>query len=613
MNRELESILLSENEDNLEKVNAFLEADYKDTLREIFTVLLENIKKSSIDDIETIMYNIEQIILKQDIKNHKFITNAVKEANYKLNEIKHYSSDTEFKHLKFRLVDLNRKISAIKEKVTNSNLYNFYHYLVFEEKNLDIVSAFLNNERNILSKKDEYGNNLFYNIIDHYCSLKEDDEDIKYFYEVILLFLKSEENKLIKEDRLYYLTLLNRKFCKNKESVKQVIDRFEDFYLIDAEVLEKRYNVSSKAHESVISELKEMKLNYKGRKIFTDNFITIDDEDAMCLDDALSLVKNKDGSYNFYIAISDIPSLVPYESFTYYAAMKQVETLYLCDKHISLYPDIISDNMCSLLPKVYRNAIVYKVLVDPSYNVDPDSLEIIKGVIRSNYKLTYDVVNHGIGLSDENLDMINNLTLIALKLKNQNKVKEKYRKIENLINANAKHHQSFFTDVSASANIVQESMLLVNSLAPRYFNNNNLVYLYRNHKISNDLFIEQELERIFNGSHTEIDGVEQKRIFNIIKETYLSAYYSEINIGHQGLNYDFYSHSSSAARRFSDSFVQYLTYMQVFDKNITDKKLYELQQITKEVAEHINMKKKENANFANEYNYLNGKKLLRKR
>ena len=51
MNREIESILLSENEKNLEKVDNFLEVDYKNTLREMFTVLLESIKKRSIDDI----------------------------------------------------------------------------------------------------------------------------------------------------------------------------------------------------------------------------------------------------------------------------------------------------------------------------------------------------------------------------------------------------------------------------------------------------------------------------------------------------------------------------------------------------------------------------------
>ena len=55
MNREIESILLSENEKNLEKVDNFLEVDYKNTLREMFTVLLESIKKRSIDDSETIM------------------------------------------------------------------------------------------------------------------------------------------------------------------------------------------------------------------------------------------------------------------------------------------------------------------------------------------------------------------------------------------------------------------------------------------------------------------------------------------------------------------------------------------------------------------------------
>ena len=111
--------------------------DYKNTLREIFTVLLESIKKRSIEDIETIMYNIEQIILKQDVKNHKFITNAVREANNNMANIKHTCNDTELKHLKFRLVDLNRKINIKKEKTTDSNLYNFYHYVILPLNYID--------------------------------------------------------------------------------------------------------------------------------------------------------------------------------------------------------------------------------------------------------------------------------------------------------------------------------------------------------------------------------------------------------------------------------------------------------------------------------------------
>jgi len=615
MNRQLEAILLTENESKLDEINELFEEDYKQTLREMFVVLLDAIRTKAIIDINTILTNIETIILSQDIKNYKLINNAVREANYKMQELKKDTDEREFKRIKFRLVDLNRKMSEKKEEDTNANLYNFYHYLFFEEKNIDMIELVLKNENNILGRKDEFNNNLLYNIIDHYCSLheKDDKEEIEYFYEVIVLILKSEESRLVKDDKQCYIDLLNRKFCKCKEHVKEIIERFQEFYKIDLNNLEKKYNIYSKVHNSVIEEIKIFKFDINGRRFINSNFVTIDSEDATCLDDAISLVKKKDGSYDYYIAITDVPSFIPYGSLTFYDALKKIETLYLCDRVISMFPNEVADNFCSLLPGQMRNVIAYKVQVDPSFNVDYDSLQIIPGIINVKNKLSYKQVNKHEGLDLETSKMIEDLALIAFKLKSQNKIKEKYRKIENLINSSAKHHHSMFADTSISANIVQESMLLANYMAAKYFVENGLVYIFRNLQILDEKSINSEVDRLLTLSHVDASGINQKKILNLLKDVMLTAHYDIKNQGHQGLNYKYYSHSTSAARRFADAFCQHLTHEQIFNGPVSDKKHYELEIATKEIVEHINQKKKENAKFESEYNYLNSKKLIRER
>jgi len=612
MNRELEEILLTENESRLEKINDFLEDDYIKTLREMFVVLLEAIRSKALIDINTIMSNIETIILSQDSKNFKIINNAVREANHKMQEVKKYTDDKEFKKIKFRLVDLNRKMLTKKEKDTNSNLYAFYHYLIFEEKNLDMIELVLKNEKTILNKKDEFGNNLLYNIIDYYCSLHE-KEEIEYFYEVIILILKNEESKLVKEDKQCYIELLNRKFCKNKEHIKEIIERFQEFYSVDLDNLERKYNIYSKVHDSILEEIHSFKIDITGRKFIRSNFVTIDAEDAVCLDDAISLKKKKDGSYDYYVAITDIPSFIPYGSLTFYDAMKKIETLYLCDQIINMYPSEIANDFCSLLPNKNRNVIIYKVLVDPGYSVDYDSLEIIPGIINVKNRLSYKQVNKQDNIDIETAKMLEDLALVSFKLKSQNKAKEKYRKIENLINSSAKHHHSIFADTSISANIIQESMLLTNYLAAKYFVENDLVYMFRNLQILDERSVNKEVDRLLSLSHVEVTELNHKNILKLLKEVMLTAHYSTENYGHKGLNYNYYSHSTSAARRFADTFCQYLTHEQIFGGPISDKRRYELETIAKEVVEHINLKKKENAKFESEYNYLNSKKLIRKR
>ena len=108
MNKELEAILLSENIKKLDKVNDLLEDNYKQTVREMFIILLNAIKTKALIDIEVIMSNIETIILRQDSRNYKIINNVVRETNNKMQCLKRNANDKEKKN-KIRKDDVNEK------------------------------------------------------------------------------------------------------------------------------------------------------------------------------------------------------------------------------------------------------------------------------------------------------------------------------------------------------------------------------------------------------------------------------------------------------------------------------------------------------------------------
>ena len=116
--------------------------------------------------------------------------------------------------------------------------------------------------------------------------------------------------------------------------------------------------------------------------------------------------------------------------------------------------------------------------------------------------------------------------------------------------------------------------------------------------------ISKEIERLLRLDKSSVSSDEYQRIVDNIKSLYLNAYYSTENKGHEGLGYDYYSHSTSSARRFADSFNQYLTHFQLFDRITNDRDYYELETMAKEVVSHINDRKRENSKFASEYNYL---------
>ena len=125
MNKELKSILLKENF-CCEDLEVFLETDYKETVKEMFNILLDLLKDSSNEEIDLVMSNIELFVETSDNIDYKIVNNAVREANYKLNSIKSNMDNRVLKNIKFRLIDLNRKINISREKVDNLNIFNFY-------------------------------------------------------------------------------------------------------------------------------------------------------------------------------------------------------------------------------------------------------------------------------------------------------------------------------------------------------------------------------------------------------------------------------------------------------------------------------------------------------
>ena len=605
---EIKKILLSEKDLDINTINSYLDIDYKTTINIIFDIFYDSITSCTYTEINLILYNIELIINLQDIDKLKIINNKVREISYRLSKLN--INTIEFKNIKLILIDLNRKMRIRKETSDNYNAYILYNHLIFNDRDLKTVELLVKNKQDILLVTDELGNNIFLNILEAYLNTTS-FEDRNYFYDVIIIFLHNLDNKLLKDKQLYLDKLSSK---KDKDYVRDIMMRIRNFGKVDEVKLERKYHISSQIHDEVLKELESFKFDIQGRTLIDTNFVTIDDKEALCLDDALSLVENKDGSYSYYVAITDIPSLIPYKSKTYYDALSRVETLYLIDKNISLYHPNIANNLCSLLPGTPKNVLAYKYLVDPSFNLDPDSIEIVKGIITVDNRLTYDMVDSGMDIDYSILDMLEKISLVTNNLRSTNTSKEEYRRIENYIKKRADYHPSNFADRSVSANIVQESMLLVNSSVPKYFAERGYLYLYRNHQIHNKEYADHLFKELTKTYAGKIPREEYEKMIKLLSTAYLSAYYSGENKGHEGLGYKYYSHSSSAARRFADSYDRHLTYLQLFNGPLSDKEYYDLERELHEVADHINERKRENTKFQNEYNYLCSKgKILERR
>jgi len=314
-----------------------------------------------------------------------------------------------------------------------------------------------------------------------------------------------------------------------------------------------------------------------------------------------------------YIHISDTPSLIERNSKLDLLAYKSAETIYLSDCEISLYPEIVSNDIGSLLKGKKKNVISYVFKLTPSLEIDPYSFTIKRGIVDVYKTLDYTEVDKRIKReSIDNLDeMLKTLDDVATILKNDNLHKEAYRTAEN--KTIEKKTNSLKAKKSPAAKIVQELMILTNKYVAMYFSNRGYPYIYRVHEEPTE-DIDRELMMILGIDYkTLITNPKCGKILNDIKEKYLNAKYSDVNIGHYGLGLDYYSHSTAPLRRYSDALGQYEMYDILFNCNFDDQTLYNWEQIVKEVCPYLNERINNNGLFASEYHYLLSKRKIRKK
>ena len=512
-----------------------------------------------------------------------------------------------------QIKDIKKMIREKKNLELSYEKVRLIEDVICNDKNLKRIRTLIRSNSDILKIKDSRGENILFKLLRKYSTMDESDKnEMDYFYQVILLFINSNYHEEILEDSSYYLEALGDSSYANVLEIKEILQNSHKQILLSD--LEDKYRVYLKIPSEVEKEMYTFQTKrdhvFDLRKL---ECFTIDGDGALCLDDALYMKKNADGSYLLYIFITSIPTIVPYDSAINEEARKRVSSYYLFDFTATLYPEFISNYLASLLPHNDRYAEAIVFLLDPTMKIVEDQFQIIKCKIRSRYKLTYQKVDEILG-SRSGTNLNNTLELLgtfALRQKKRNPKKEIYRKLENA-NHQDPNHESLLVDYSVAANIVHECMILYGEWKARYYKENGLPYLYRCCAPPNNRRLEEELIKIIGNDYKNLSSKDWDSFKNCIKSSYLSAQYSNIPRHHYGLDLKFYSHSSSPARRYADSFCQYIDEAFLFQPVIDDRLVYLWEYRTKEMAQYLNERIPNIEAFCNQYNYLQSKKLIRK-
>lgn len=606
-NREIEQKILNYDIEICE-LEEYIDDNFENVVKGMIGALYVLLKKSKKNEnkIQDIFKELEYIV--EEEKNQIRLTligQLIDTLNKRIESTFNNKNKNDISVVRDRMLKITNLIKDKEKNKKYKNVVSILEKIIYKDKEIDKIEAILGNKKNL-----EYGQfeQVLVNILEKYCVLN-DEEDIKYYYKVIMILIKGHFSNEISKQKNKFLDIL--KLYNDKKHVQLLAKRFQDIIITVDELIDK-YDVSYNNNLLYIKQdtniCEYMRHDYRYQKVFT-----IDDEGNECNDDALYIEKNKDGTYTLYIHISDVPSLIKKDDYLDLRAYKNAETIYLRDSEFTMYPENVSNNIGSLLEGKTRNVITYKYLITPHFEIDLDSFIMKRGVIKVDRCLSYNNVDKR--LQREDLNDLNTrlkaLEFITTILKNNNIHKDIYRAAEN--KTTGKKTNSLIADKSNAAKIVQEMMILVNSSVDRYFVDRGYPYIHRIHnaptsEIDQDIMLLLGIDR-----KTLLNNPKCARILKAVKEKYLNAEYSSISSPHHGLGTNYYSHSTSPLRRYADALGQYIMYDIVFNNRVDEKTIYYWENVVKEVCPYLNERIKNNALFASEYNYLVSKRKIRKK
>lgn len=360
----------------------------------------------------------------------------------------------------------------------------------------------------------------------------------------------------------------------------------------------------------------------KGRKdLRLLNTVTIDGERAKDFDDAISIVRLKPqggthNGYKLYVHIADVGYYVPYNCDIDLEARERGTSVYLPDRVIPMLPKKLSEDICSLKPKVDR--LTFTVEMD----FDHEGKAVAKGknigvsfypsIINSNERLTYTDVFEILKGDNPRLlkkysSLIPDLEMMGELCRILSKKRSKRGSLdfdlpepEVLLNLQGNPENIIIAERNFAHTLIEEFMIAANEAVAFWLSSNDIPNLYRIHEKPNDeklLSITKILRCITNIRIKKlrpqgISGVISKLSSNPLRDVIIyiilrsmkQAMYSPHNVGHFGLASEYYSHFTSPIRRYPDLVVHRILRTALTENGISEKDKRELKKILPQIA-----------------------------
>ena len=337
-----------------------------------------------------------------------------------------------------------------------------------------------------------------------------------------------------------------------------------------AQVLEDARKINTTINKEEIS---------KRRDLRNLPIITIDGDDAKDLDDAVYVEKLKNGNYRLIVSIADVSFYIPEGSPLDVEAYKRGNSVYLVDRVLPMFPQEISNGICSLNPNEDKLTFTCEMEIDK--NGKTISYDTYKSVIKTAYRMTYTNVNKMIAgdewalkeyapIKDMVMEMLELSKLIREVKHKRGSIDFDIPEIKLVLNEKGKVDYIKRRERGESEKIIEDFMIAANEAVAEKLFWLEIPSVYRTHE-------KPDMERIRTLNETlakfkyrihSLDEIHPKQFQQIIEDSkerginlivhkmilmaLKQAKYTMDNFGHFGLASSYYTHFTSPIRRYAD-------------------------------------------------------------
>jgi len=320
--------------------------------------------------------------------------------------------------------------------------------------------------------------------------------------------------------------------------------------------------------------------DFKGRKDLRNKmFVTIDGAQAKDFDDAICVEPEGKG-FVLYVAIADVSHYVQQGSKLDQEALARGNSYYFPLSVEPMFPESLSNGLCSLNPEVSRLVMTAQMHFD-SKGIRKKA-SFYPGVIKSQKRLTYSQVNEALYL--DHSESVQELKQFIPMLKNADFLARQFLEIrrkrgsidfdlpepEVLLNILDGSLEIKARTRNFAHQIVEEFMLAANEAVAQFLQEKEALFLYRVHPPADKDKLDSLFKLLSNtdlgsklpgernpGSLQKLIDVSRQfdmefLVSRLVLRSMMQAKYSPDNEGHFGLASESYCHFTSPIRRYAD-------------------------------------------------------------